>query len=79
MEKDGTLTEYMVCILSPDGELGQTASSVIRGKTSKDILRASTPEGVKYIIGPFRSRNEAEAIAAELIAADIEGVSVEEQ
>ncbi len=79
MEKDGTLTEYMVCILSPDGELGQAASSVIRGKTSKDILRASTPEGVKYIIGPFRSRNEAEAIAAELIAADVEGVSVEEQ
>ena len=79
IERSGNLTEYSVSILSSTGTLDETASAIIRNKTAKDILRTSDENGTKYIVGPFKSRDEAESLAGELIAAGVEGVSVDEQ
>ena len=79
IERSGNLTEYSVSILSSAGTLDETASAIIRNKTAKDILRTSDENGTKYIVGPFKSRDEAENLAGELIAAGVEGVSVDEQ
>lgn len=79
IERSGNLTEYSVSILSSTGTLDETASAIIRNKTAKDILRTSDENGTKYIVGPFKSRDEAENLAGELIAAGVEGVSVDEQ
>lgn len=79
MEKSGELTSYQVCILPQDGELPEIAAGIIRDNGGKDIVKASSANGEVFVIGPFRTKIEAEKLAAELIAGGVGGVSVEEK
>lgn len=79
MERKGVPSEYMVCILSPDGSLDETASEIIKAGTSMDIIRTLNENGTVYMVGPFKTKAEAEKLAGKLIAADVKGISVEKQ
>lgn len=79
MERKGVPSEYMVCILSPDGSLDETASEIIKASTSMDIIRTLNENGTVYMVGPFKTKAEAEKLAGKLIAADVKGISVEKQ
>ena len=79
MERKGVPSEYMVCILSPDGSLDETASEIIKAGTSMDIIRTLNENGTVYMVGPFKAKAEAEKLAGKLIAADVKGISVEKQ
>lgn len=79
MERKGVPSEYMVCILSPDGSLDETASEIIKAGTSMDIIRTLNENGTVYMVGPFKTKAEAEKLAGKLIAADAKGISVEKQ
>lgn len=79
MERKGVPSEYMVCILSPDGSLDETASEIIKAGTSMDIIRTLNENGTVYMVGPFKTKAEAEKLAGKLIASDVKGISVEKQ
>lgn len=79
MERKGVPSEYMVCILSPDGSLDETASEIIKAGTSMDIIRTLNENGTVYMVGPYKAKAEAEKLAGKLIAADVKGISVEKQ
>lgn len=79
MERKGVPSEYMVYILSPDGSLDETASEIIKAGTSMDIIRTLNENGTVYMVGPFKTKAEAEKLAGKLIAADVKGISVEKQ
>lgn len=79
MERKGVPSEYMVCILSPDGSLDETTSEIIKAGTSMDIIRTLNENGTVYMVGPFKTKAEAEKLAGKLIAADVKGISVEKQ
>lgn len=78
-ENSGELASYQVCILPPNGELPETAAGIIRDNGGKDIVKTGSAEGDLFVVGPFRSKTEAEKLAAELIAGGVSGVSVEEK
>lgn len=76
LEKSGKLSaSYSVRILTGNGELDPGARDIISGACSKDILKV----GNTFIIGPFDSQTDAEALAASLIYEGISGVSVEKE
>ena len=78
MEKTGAADEYAIYIAAgQDGNLDEAATQIIKASTPMDIIRTSDENGAIYMIGPFKSKTEAEAIAGRLIASDIQGVSVE--
>ena len=53
------------------------AISVIRTNTSRDIAKANVNGIMKYVIGPFTNKTQADALASALMAQNITGVEVE--
>lgn len=53
------------------------AITVIRSNTSRDIAKANVNGVMKYVIGPFTGKNQAEALATALMAQNITGVEIE--
>lgn len=53
------------------------ALAVIRESTSRDIAKANINGSMKYVIGPFASKSQAENLANALIAKQVSGVEIE--
>lgn len=53
------------------------AITAIRANTSRDIAKANVNGVMKYVIGPFTSKNQAEVLATALMAQNISGVEIE--
>ena len=53
------------------------AINAIRANTSRDIAKANVNGVMKYVIGPFTSKNQAEALATALMAQNVTGVEIE--
>ena len=67
---------YRVTIAGYD-VLPAEALAVIREKTSRDIAKAAINGVMKYVIGPFGSKSQADELAAALTARQITAVEVE--
>lgn len=67
---------YRVTIGGYDA-LPQDALTVIRANTSRDIAKANINGIMKYVIGPFTNKTQAEALATALMAQNITGVEIE--
>ncbi len=57
--------------------LPSDAITVIRENTSRDIAKANVNGVMKYVIGPFTGKAQAEALATALMAKKITGVEIE--
>lgn len=53
------------------------AITAIKANTSRDIAKANINGVMKYVIGPFTSKNQAEKLATALMAQNITGVEIE--
>ena len=53
------------------------AITAIRANTSRDIAKANVNGVMKYVIGPFTNKNQAETLATALMAQNITGVEIE--
>lgn len=53
------------------------AITAIRANTSRDIAKANVNGVMKYVIGPFTNKNQAEALATALMAQNVTGVEIE--
>lgn len=57
--------------------LPQDALTVIRANTNRDIAKANINGIMKFVIGPFTNKTQAEALATALMAQNITGVDIE--
>ena len=53
------------------------AISVIRSKTNRDIAKVNVGGTMKYVVGPFSSKVQAETLSSALNAKKVSGVEVE--
>ena len=67
---------YRVTIGGYDA-LPQDAITVIRANTSRDIAKANINGIMKYVIGPFTNKAQAETLATALMAQNVTGVEIE--
>ena len=67
---------YRVTIAGYD-TLPPEAVEAIRSNTSKDIAKVAIDGVMKYVIGPFGNKNEAEALSNSLKARGVSGVEVQ--
>lgn len=67
---------YRVTIAGYD-VLPAEALAVIREKTNKDIAKAAIDGVMKYVIGPFNAKSQAEELAAALTSRQVTAVEVE--
>ncbi len=67
---------YRVTIAGYDS-LPPEAVETIRNTTTKDIAKVAIEGIMKYVIGPFGNKNEAEALANSLKGRQVSGVEVE--
>jgi hypothetical protein len=67
---------YRVTIGGYDA-LPQDAITVIRANTNRDIAKANINGIMKYVIGPFTNKTQAEALATALMAQNVTGVEIE--
>lgn len=67
---------YRVTIAGYDS-LPPEAVEAIRSNTSKDIAKVAIDGVMKYVIGPFGNKNEAEALSNSLKARGVSGVEVQ--
>ena len=51
--------------------------TVIRANTSRDIAKANINGVMKYVIGPFTNKTQAETLATALMAQNVTGVEIE--
>lgn len=67
---------YRITIAGYD-TLPPEAVEAIRSNTSKDIAKVAIDGVMKYVIGPFGNKNEAEALSNSLKARGVSGVEVQ--
>ena len=67
---------YRVTIAGYDA-LPSDAIATIRANTSRDIAKANVNGIMKYVIGPFTNKTQAETLATALMAQNITGVEIE--
>ena len=68
---------YNVTLSGYSDGLPSAAKTVISSTCNKDLAKSIIDDNVIYIVGPFISRGEAEALVTALEAAGIDGVSME--
>ena len=67
---------YRVTIGGYDS-LPPEAVETIRNSTNKDIAKVAVDGVMKYVVGPFGNKNEAEALSNSLKARGVSGVEVQ--
>ena len=67
---------YRVTIAGYDA-LPADAITVIRANTNRDIAKANINGIMKFVIGPFSNKSQAETLATALMAQNVTGVEIE--